>query len=318
MIDNLGGRLGSFDRLEKELPDGAAGRASTARSAAAPTSRLAKRRSIRAVPLSRRELLQRSAAGALALAGVTRDRPRRPPHADAAAGAARGRARPGPDAGQPRLQRRPPGLRPALRRRPAARGRPGPRRGRRPGRRALGGALRRAAQARSGGHAYNGGSTSDDAVVIDLRGLDSVGSRTGSRRPGPGVLTRRLRRRWRAAARRPRRLVPDRPARRARDRRRDGARRPRARADARSRALVRRRDRRRAPQHVDGDERPVLGAARRRRQLRLRHRFHLRARRVRRAAYFASPSRRRRARRRSPPGTTSPPARPRRSPRSAR
>jgi 3'-5' exoribonuclease len=23
MIDNLGGRLGSFDRLEKELPDGA-------------------------------------------------------------------------------------------------------------------------------------------------------------------------------------------------------------------------------------------------------------------------------------------------------
>jgi 3'-5' exoribonuclease len=24
MLDNLGGRLGSFDRLEKELPDGAA------------------------------------------------------------------------------------------------------------------------------------------------------------------------------------------------------------------------------------------------------------------------------------------------------
>jgi 3'-5' exoribonuclease len=24
MIDNLGGRLGSFDRLEKELPDGSA------------------------------------------------------------------------------------------------------------------------------------------------------------------------------------------------------------------------------------------------------------------------------------------------------
>ena len=39
MIDNLGGRLGSFDRLEKELPDGrAAGRATTGRSAAAPTS----------------------------------------------------------------------------------------------------------------------------------------------------------------------------------------------------------------------------------------------------------------------------------------
>ena len=36
MIDNLGGRLGSFDRLEKELPDGlAAGRAGTACSAAA-------------------------------------------------------------------------------------------------------------------------------------------------------------------------------------------------------------------------------------------------------------------------------------------
>ena len=29
MIDNLGGRLGSFDRLEKELPDGSAGRRST-------------------------------------------------------------------------------------------------------------------------------------------------------------------------------------------------------------------------------------------------------------------------------------------------
>ena len=38
MIDNLGGRLGSFDRLEKELAPGSAGRASTARSAPAPSS----------------------------------------------------------------------------------------------------------------------------------------------------------------------------------------------------------------------------------------------------------------------------------------
>ena len=39
--DNLGGRLGSFDRLEKELPSGERGRASTARSAGARTSRRA-------------------------------------------------------------------------------------------------------------------------------------------------------------------------------------------------------------------------------------------------------------------------------------
>ena len=45
MIDNLGGRLGSFDRLEKELRRGAAGRASTARWAAAPSSPIAKPRS---------------------------------------------------------------------------------------------------------------------------------------------------------------------------------------------------------------------------------------------------------------------------------
>ena len=39
MIDNLGGRLGSFDRLEKELAPGAAGRPSIARSARARSSR---------------------------------------------------------------------------------------------------------------------------------------------------------------------------------------------------------------------------------------------------------------------------------------
>ena len=39
MIDNLGGRLGSFDRVEQELaPRRSAGRASTARSAQAPSS----------------------------------------------------------------------------------------------------------------------------------------------------------------------------------------------------------------------------------------------------------------------------------------
>ena len=35
MIDNLGGRLGSFDRLEKELSRAGTGRGSTAPSAAA-------------------------------------------------------------------------------------------------------------------------------------------------------------------------------------------------------------------------------------------------------------------------------------------
>ncbi len=42
--------------------------------------------------------------------------------------------------------------------------------------------------ARSGGHAYNGGSTSDDAVVIDLRGLDSLTYANGIATAGPGVL----------------------------------------------------------------------------------------------------------------------------------
>ncbi len=41
--------------------------------------------------------------------------------------------------------------------------------------------------ARSGGHAYNGGSTSDDAVVIDLRRLDSVSVSDGIATVGPGV-----------------------------------------------------------------------------------------------------------------------------------
>ena len=38
MIDNLGGRLGSFDRLEKELPTGSSGRATTRRWGQGPIS----------------------------------------------------------------------------------------------------------------------------------------------------------------------------------------------------------------------------------------------------------------------------------------
>ena len=41
MVDNLGGRLGSFDRLEQEFAPGSAGRRSTARWAGARSSETA-------------------------------------------------------------------------------------------------------------------------------------------------------------------------------------------------------------------------------------------------------------------------------------
>ena len=101
---------------------------------------------------------------------------------------------------------------------------------------------------RSGGHAYNGASTSRQR-----RGRRSAPPRPdhAARRHRDGRAGRAQHRRLRRA-RPPRRhdplgLVPDGRDRRPGDRRRDGARRPRARAHDRPRAQLRRRDRRRAP-----------------------------------------------------------------------
>ena len=100
---------------------------------------------------------------------------------------------------------------------------------------------------RSGGHAYNGASTSRTAVVIDVRQLSAVRLDDGIATIGPGTRNidayAKLASTWRHH---PLGLVPDRRDRRHRDRRWHGTRRPRPRPHARPHARARRRHRRRA------------------------------------------------------------------------
>ena len=101
---------------------------------------------------------------------------------------------------------------------------------------------------RSGGHGYNGNSTSANAVVVDVGGLDFVRYADGIATVGPGArLGSRLRGAGAPRRHGPGRLVPDGGDRRARARRRDGAGRARDGADARPRDELRRRHRRRPP-----------------------------------------------------------------------
>ena len=108
---------------------------------------------------------------------------------------------------------------------------------------------------RSGGHGYNGNSTSDSAVVVDLRALNDIRVGDGTATIGPGAQTLAI---YTALARRgvddPGRLVPDGGARRPGPRRRDGPRRPRLRPHARPRDEHGRRDRRRRRRRVDEDD----------------------------------------------------------------
>ena len=150
--------------------------------------------------------------------------------------------------GTERLQQRAPGVQHGA---ATASGRPPSARARRHDVRAVvavGGTFDVPLVARSGGHGYNGNSTSRRAVVVDLGAperdpLRRRRSRRSGRRAQLGDVYAAL------AAHGvddPRRLVPDRRGRRARARRRDGARRARDGADARPRAQLRRRHRRRA------------------------------------------------------------------------
>ena len=220
--------------------------------------------------LSRRDFLEASAAGALAL-GLPPDAHARLPRAQLRElrAAVRGPVR---APGDRWLRRRAAGVQPPLRRDPAAGGRARARHGRRAGRRALGRTPRRAARRALG------------RQRVQRRVDEPRRRRARRRRPRP-LRARRRRgdRRARAAqlralpparaprARGPLGFLPERRDRRARDWRRHGAGGSRARADARPRHRAGRRDRGRRAAARERRRRPVLGAARRRRQLRRRH-----------------------------------------------
>ena len=197
--------------------------------------------------LSRRDFLELSAAGSLALALPLEAQARLP--RVAAARVARGGARPRARAGRPRLRRRAARLQPALRRDPAAGGGARARHGRRAAVGALGGpattcrwscaraatrttAPRRAARRWSSTSAASTASRLDGEVATvgpGLRNFDAL--RGGSRGAALAV---------------PSGSCPNVALGGLATRRRHGARRPRARPDARPRHRARRRDRRRA------------------------------------------------------------------------
>ena len=183
---------------------------------------------------TRRDFMQRAAAGAALLTlgplaeAVAAPLPRPP-----AAGAAQRRPRPGARAGQQRLQRGPRAVQHALRRHPPAGRGQGREQRRRPGRREWAAKYDVPLVARSGGNAYNGSSTSNIAVVVDVGGLTTVAVDGGNVVIGPGG--RLLPTQARLARRGPH---LSRPARArtspsaATPRRRDGALRPRGRPGA--------------------------------------------------------------------------------------